>query len=92
MRDGDAETNGTAHGELKLPKSLMSLQTTPLQRPLQEPPSWAVIAFGLDSDEEVQWRRWSPKAGDVVIIELKMARLLAWQGAELLIILALLPR
>lgn len=31
----------------------------------------AVIAFGLDSDEEVQWRRWSPKAGDVVIIELQ---------------------
>ncbi|TXT08997.1 hypothetical protein VHUM_02471 [Vanrija humicola] len=31
----------------------------------------AVIAFGLDSDEEIQWRRWSPRAGDMVLIELQ---------------------
>lgn len=31
----------------------------------------AVRAFELDADEELQWRRWSPRVGDVVLVEMQ---------------------
>lgn len=30
----------------------------------------AVMAFQLDGDEEVQWRRWSPRLHDLVLVDL----------------------
>lgn len=30
----------------------------------------AVVSFGLDADEEAQWRRWTPKVNDLVVVEL----------------------
>ncbi len=31
----------------------------------------AVRAFDLDADEELQWRRWSPRLNDMVLVELQ---------------------
>ncbi|GMK55225.1 hypothetical protein CspeluHIS016_0202810 [Cutaneotrichosporon spelunceum] len=31
----------------------------------------AVRAFELDADEELQWRRWSPRVNDMVLVELQ---------------------
>lgn len=30
----------------------------------------AVAVFDLAKEEEVEWRRWSPKIGDTVLVEL----------------------
>jgi hypothetical protein len=30
----------------------------------------AIVLFGLDADEASVWRRWTPKAGDMVLVEL----------------------
>lgn len=30
----------------------------------------AISVFGLDPEEELEWRRWSPKIGDAVLVEL----------------------
>jgi hypothetical protein len=30
-----------------------------------------VRAFELDADEELQWRRWSPRLNDMVLVELQ---------------------
>ncbi|KAL1411406.1 hypothetical protein Q8F55_002362 [Vanrija albida] len=60
MRDSDSIANGTGHDDSHYDRPM----------PKSHHPG-AVAAFVLDSDEEVQWRRWSPKAGDVVLIELQ---------------------
>lgn len=31
----------------------------------------AARAFQLDADEELQWRRWSPRVNDMVLVELQ---------------------
>lgn len=40
-------------------------------RPLPGKPYPGVVAaYGLNEEEEHEWRRWTPKAGDVVLVDL----------------------